>query len=589
VPLVRARERLDARCLMRLVVLISFLVVLVVAAPAGAAVAPGRVTFSVGAPEPQRNVDAGGASAAVALPDGGAVLIAPEFGRGFVAARLRADGSLEPSFGSGGVAHVAVPMPAVNPTGLQGPFTPLQVLRQADGKLLAVGSGPPRTKYELGQALLVRLTADGALDMTFGEGGVARPAFQASCGGLCQPASLQADGSIVVAGSTGSVSPVVERDPNAPATFQWIVARLTAAGGLDPGFGRGGVVEVPSAVGRGAAGFATAVLGDGRIVAFGRDANVPLLARLLPSGALDGSFHGGVPVALPIRFSIEMLVHPDGFVDVVGDQRLVRYRPDGEPDPGFGAAGVLDVATPVGVPRLLGLAGRAVLLYVGVGFDPRPTAQGDVLLRRIMSDGRFDPSTGGAGGVTVRLGFGGGVAGRGVTRRPQPLPPLRQTSFMLAQALQRPDGSLLVVGGVRVVRSTGEGAGLSTGLFAAAALAPGLALNPSFGGAATPPRLRVRVAEQRAITAARLRRIALRVGASAPGLALIRARARGRVVAEGLEPLFTTGTSTVRLPVTRAGGRVLRRGGRVRVTVTAQARDLVAQRATVRARGTLLR
>jgi hypothetical protein len=101
--------------------------------------------------------------------------------------------------------------------------------------------------------------------------------------------------------------------------------------------------------------------------------------------------------------------------------------------------------------------------------------------------------------------------------------------------------------------------------------------------ASTPPRLRVRVAEQRAVTAARLRRIVLRVRASAPGLALIRARARGRLIAEGLEPLFTAGTSSVRLAVTRIGWRLLRRRGPVAIAVTARARDLVAHQATVRA------
>jgi hypothetical protein len=64
---------------------------------------------------------------------------------------------------------------------------------------------------------------------------------------------------------------------------------------------------------------------------------------------------------------------------------------------------------------------------------------------------------------------------------------------------------------------------------------------------------------------------------------------RGRVIAAELEPLFTAGMRTVRLRLARAGRRVRRRGGRVRVTVTAQARDLVAQQGTVRARGALRR
>ena len=104
------------------------------------------------------------------------------------------------------MAHVAMSGVAANPTGSPGPFMPSQVLRQPDGRLLVVGSGVARSNLELPDLVVVRMTPEGALDPTFGERGVVRPGLQASCGGLCQPASLQPDYNWFIKVMTGSPS-----------------------------------------------------------------------------------------------------------------------------------------------------------------------------------------------------------------------------------------------------------------------------------------------------------------------------------------------------------------------------------------------
>src|SRR5262249_12594459 len=76
-------------------------------------------------------------------------------------ARLNTDGSLDDSFAGDGSAIVTVP----NGTG--GGFA--KVLRQADGKLVAVGTIYVDTHPHF---LLARLLADGTLDSTFGDGGI---------------------------------------------------------------------------------------------------------------------------------------------------------------------------------------------------------------------------------------------------------------------------------------------------------------------------------------------------------------------------------------------------------------------------------
>ena len=105
------------------------------AAPAAAAVAPGRVTFPI-APSA---TPVGNAwlelSAGVALPGGGVVLAGRDGGGAIVLAQLRPDGSLDPAFGTAGIAHV-VP-PTSGPSSLA---RDLQLLRERDGRLLVVAT-----------------------------------------------------------------------------------------------------------------------------------------------------------------------------------------------------------------------------------------------------------------------------------------------------------------------------------------------------------------------------------------------------------------------------------------------------------------
>jgi uncharacterized delta-60 repeat protein len=547
--------------------------------PGTAAGAPGRVVFAVKPPGPQPNVDsAGGASAAVALPDGGAVLVARDADRGLVVARIRANGALDSSFGRAGIARVtlpaaATPDPAPRTFGV--PFGLLQLLRAPDGRLIVVGMGAARTNLELPQVILARLTANGELDTTFGQGGVARPGLQASCGS-CRPAAIQPDGSIVVSGNTGSTSPPT--GPDAPAFFAWNVARLTPRGDLDPRFGQGGIAAVGSVPGRNTGGYATALIADGRIVSLGREESGPQLARLLPTGVLDPSFHGGARVPLPVPFAFAMAAHADGFIDARGPESVLRFGPDGEPDPSFGAG--VGVGLPGGPGGLLALPGRSVLVYDPAGFDPRPSAVGDLRVTRVLADGRIEATP-----RLIAFGFGGGFARARLEFEPsRPLPALEQTSFRVAELVQRPDGSLLAAGGAGVVRYTGEGAGMSTGRFAVGALTPALTIDPAFGGPATTERLTVRIVRERARTVQRLGRFVLRVRYSGTGLARIRVRARARVIAEELEPLFAPGISTVKVPLTGALPR-----GRVRVRVTTEARSLLADRTVQRLRATLAR
>src|SRR5262245_14652956 len=99
-------------------------------------------------------------------------------------AALAGDGDLDPTFGGDGIVTTAFPGGTVSAT---------SVVVQADGKLVLAGSS------SRGDFVLLRYTANGALDPSFGGDGV----VTTDLGGCCEFANalvLQPDGKLVAAG-----------------------------------------------------------------------------------------------------------------------------------------------------------------------------------------------------------------------------------------------------------------------------------------------------------------------------------------------------------------------------------------------------
>ncbi len=279
-------------------------------ATAHAATAPGRITFAVDPLAPERTVDAGGATSAVPLPTGGVVLAGS--GRADITvAQLTAGGRLDPAFADGGLSRIELP-------DLR--FFPLELLRRPDGRLLYVGSAEARTRFELPQLVVVALTADGELDRTFGEGGIARPGIQGGCGN-CAPAALAADGSLVHTGRAGT------KPPAGPGDARWVVTRLTPSGSPDAAFG---VRTVPGTASGDASGYGASVLPDGRTTLLGNVDRRATVARLQADGTPDPSFNGGAPQAAPVG-GYELTVAPSGATTIMGCDGIGRGSPDGRP------------------------------------------------------------------------------------------------------------------------------------------------------------------------------------------------------------------------------------------------------------------
>jgi hypothetical protein len=207
-------------------------------------------------------------------------------------------------------------------------------------------------------------------------------------------------------------------------------------------------------------------------------------------------------------------------------------------------------------------------------------------VERIGATGAIDPTLGGPSGLDLETPFGGGSSSFVVSQRPRALPPLTQNTFTGA-VVQRPDGSYVFLGDVAVSQPTGEGEGRSIDDFAAAALTPSFALDPSFGGSAVRLHATLALIRQRASTARTRHGIRVTLDVSAPGLARVVIKAAGRVVAQSVLPVFDAGRVTLPVELTSFGDQWLKTHPRSRLTLILKARDLLTNLVTATAAGTL--
>jgi uncharacterized delta-60 repeat protein len=548
------------------------------ASAGGPRVAQGRVVFPVGAGAGTGTESSGGASQVVALPSGGAVLVGGggRGQRGFYAAELTASGSLDASFGRGGIVRVGVDSP---------PSRPLEVLRQVDGKLVVVVSGRETTAFSFGQLLVVRLDADGSLDRTFGSQGIATTPLAPACDS-CRPAGLAPDGDIFLTGEAGQLSAALGGDPSAAGV--WNVVALTRSGGLDQAFGQGGQETIGATD---AGGYDLSVLPSGEVMTLGMDniqspvSSTAILTLLGPDGGADRRFNGGVPVGLPAGVPAgAMLVRPDGSVVVGGGTGLFDYTASGHADAGFGDGGVAHVgALPEGLELLTGAGGG--LLAVGRVAGAPGTVGG----LRVSASGRAESSSGGPAQIRFRPHFGGGGSGATGGGSSRVVRGLVQDSFVERAVAARADGSYLAVGGVGVVEGSANGRvrGRSVFEFAAASITPGFTEDAGFGGRPARVGLKLSVPAQSAAGALAARAIRVRLDFSAVGLARVRIKAGGHVIAQGVVGIFGRGPQILGIGLSGYGAHVLAGRRPVVVRATGTGRDLVTAGASVSAPGRL--
>lgn len=255
-----------------------------------------------------------------------------------VVARLLPNGQLDSSFGNGGLVTLLVPNSFLSEAFAVAVLPGDKILIAGNTQFAAVRRNDPAN----GAIFLARYTAAGALDATFGTGGIALYDPSANAEYLSPKAmGLQSDGKIVLGTK-------VTTSPNGGALQPWVIVRYLSSGALDGAFG------VKSETGRTllrmTVGPSDEIVASG-LAPHGGHTNDVVVERRLANGTLDSAFGaGGVAYAglYDTNQGLTPAVQADGKILVnaqlfppVGDPQgvVIRFLGDGSLDAGFGSGG----------------------------------------------------------------------------------------------------------------------------------------------------------------------------------------------------------------------------------------------------------
>jgi uncharacterized delta-60 repeat protein len=330
---------------------------------------------------------------AVKVISGNRVLAGGSAAGQFVVVRLRATGTLDSRFGTGGQVVPALPGTTLNGVRSLATFR--------DGRIVAAGT--------LSQAdgttrmVAIRLLPTGEIDPSFGAGFgyvLAGPA-----GSELGAMTMDRQGNVILGGVRPGEIP--------------IVIRLLADGSADPTFAAGGTLDGATL---GLAGRVTGLLvrPEGSLtftVGGGASGVYPAtftVVRLGPLGAVDPTFAGTGIVSIPLGpgqaagvGAAAIRQGPSGTTLVAGTDltatgtprgAIIRLKTDGALDTRFGSRGVARLARAGREIRIKALARDSTgrILVAGSGQPP------EAVVMRLRASGRRD-STFGNGGVTYPL------------------------------------------------------------------------------------------------------------------------------------------------------------------------------------------
>jgi uncharacterized delta-60 repeat protein len=177
----------------------------------------------------------------------------------FTLIRYDSDGSLDNTFGTGGIVTTVI-----------GNSSAHAVALQPDGRIVVAGQGgTPNNDFAL-----ARYNTNGTLDTSFGTNGIIRTTITGTSSDIAEALVIQSNGKIVAIGYTIS---------NSSAANDFALARYNIDGSLDNSFGLGGKVVTPVGNSQDTA-LAAAIQSDGKIMvagfSLGSDADFALVRYL---------------------------------------------------------------------------------------------------------------------------------------------------------------------------------------------------------------------------------------------------------------------------------------------------------------------
>jgi uncharacterized delta-60 repeat protein len=320
---------------------------------------------------------------------------------GFMAARFNNDGSLDTTFGNGGVV--------LTPLSGSGYDKAYGLAIQSGARILLAGTSQLEP-CESDFALVSYNWSDGSLNTNFNGTGI----LVTDVGNRqaeAKTTAVQSDGKMVAAGYfvTGC------GNGNGVA-----LCRFNPDGTLDPGFGSGG--KVTATIGPGSSeADAMIIQPDGKIVIAGNaeDGNnySSMVARFLANGALDNSFGtGGSVITLSGTNGSSanaLALQPDGKILVgaqvsvnANDMAIIRYNPDGSLDTNWNGTG--KVFTAIGSQRdqLSAVAVQTDGKVIGAGYSSFAGSD-KFMMFRCNTNGTLDSTFGSFGRVVTQVGSAG--------------------------------------------------------------------------------------------------------------------------------------------------------------------------------------
>jgi uncharacterized delta-60 repeat protein len=218
--------------------------------------------------------------------------------------KLRRNGSLDTTFGSGGITRPRVDDDIIRPAAV--------VLDDVENIVVAFTRTPYPAPDELG---VLRLDGDGAFDPSFGTGGALRFAV---------PGAQSAEAADLLIDDLGRIW-LLGRATMADASYSVIIARVLANGTLDPAFGSGGIAIVGRWTGEPVYPDSFVASGNGLVIGLNIDSpNWPTrsyLMRVRSTGAIDRRFGTSGLTRLMVgskRITVRELVRRDDGRLVVG-------------------------------------------------------------------------------------------------------------------------------------------------------------------------------------------------------------------------------------------------------------------------------
>ena len=256
--------------------------------------------------------------------DGKVVAVGRRVGRSRIAPnnlvvfRLDAEGPLDTGFGNNGIFELDPEL-----YGYRNQAN--SVLVDPEGRIVIAGAREE-------SLIVLRLDAAGALDTSFGSGGI-----------LTGPAHDYSAGSRIARTASGAYR-VTTTDESGCR-----VIGINAAGSIDESFGIAGYAPVPTASGNAIACYSMVSQDDGRLLLTGIAAGQAFAARLLANGASDPAF-AGTDVAASMSEATAIAVADDGKILVAGNgvrgATIMRLQATGQLDTEFGNAGATIIDLP---------------------------------------------------------------------------------------------------------------------------------------------------------------------------------------------------------------------------------------------------